>query len=297
MATAERSRPAVVLARLVALTKPRIISLLLVTTIAPMFVAGQPSWLLVLHAVVGGTSWPAARTRSTCTSTATSTTSWRARACARSRAAMRRAQVLAFGVVARRRRRSWLLAHFVERADRGARARGDLLLRLRLHALAQAQHAAEHRDRRRGRRVSAARRLGGGHGTLDLLALFLFLIIFYWTPPHFWALALLIKRRLRPRAACRWRRSSPRRARPRGRSSRTPSCWPSRPGSRRARPLGPLYAVAAAVLGRASCSSPSGSCAPVPRGGARDVPLLARLPRPPVRGHRADLVVAHVAAR
>src|SRR5260221_7691585 len=28
-------------------------------------------------------------------------------------------------------------------------------------------------------------------GRVDLLAVFLFLIIFYWTPPHFWALALL----------------------------------------------------------------------------------------------------------
>src|SRR4051794_11495471 len=39
---------------LVALTKPRIISLLLVTTIAPMFVAGDPSWQLVLAVFVGG---------------------------------------------------------------------------------------------------------------------------------------------------------------------------------------------------------------------------------------------------
>jgi protoheme IX farnesyltransferase len=30
--------------------------------------------------------------------------------------------------------------------------------------------------------------------TLDLSAFLLFTIIFYWTPPHFWALALLIKR-------------------------------------------------------------------------------------------------------
>ncbi|MDB4869378.1 MAG: Protoheme farnesyltransferase, partial [Gemmatimonadales bacterium] len=33
---------------LVMLTKPRIISLLLVTTVAPMFVAGSPGWLLVV---------------------------------------------------------------------------------------------------------------------------------------------------------------------------------------------------------------------------------------------------------
>jgi protoheme IX farnesyltransferase len=31
-------------------------------------------------------------------------------------------------------------------------------------------------------------------GDLRLPALFLFLIVFYWTPPHFWALALLIRR-------------------------------------------------------------------------------------------------------
>jgi heme o synthase len=31
-------------------------------------------------------------------------------------------------------------------------------------------------------------------GNITLPALFLFLIVFFWTPPHFWALALLIKR-------------------------------------------------------------------------------------------------------
>src|SRR5208282_769594 len=31
-------------------------------------------------------------------------------------------------------------------------------------------------------------------GRVELLATYLFLIIFYWTPPHFWALALLKQR-------------------------------------------------------------------------------------------------------
>src|SRR5205823_9207537 len=31
-------------------------------------------------------------------------------------------------------------------------------------------------------------------GTVDLTAVYLFLIVFYWTPPHFWALALLKQR-------------------------------------------------------------------------------------------------------
>ena len=39
---------------------------------------------------------------------------------------------------------------------------GDAVLRLRLHDLAEAAHGAEHRDRRRGRRGTGARRLGRG---------------------------------------------------------------------------------------------------------------------------------------
>jgi protoheme IX farnesyltransferase len=39
---------------LISLTKPRIISLLLVTTVAPMFVAGTPSIGLVLLVSIGG---------------------------------------------------------------------------------------------------------------------------------------------------------------------------------------------------------------------------------------------------
>jgi protoheme IX farnesyltransferase len=31
-------------------------------------------------------------------------------------------------------------------------------------------------------------------GSIDLTAIYLFLIVFYWTPPHFWALALLKQR-------------------------------------------------------------------------------------------------------
>jgi cytochrome c oxidase subunit 1 len=49
------------------------------------------------------------------------------------------------------------------RSDRGGAARfHDLLLRRRLYDVAQALDAAEHRDRRRRRRVSAGHRVGGG---------------------------------------------------------------------------------------------------------------------------------------
>ena len=53
-AAAQQSAARSLLKDLVALTKPRIISLLLVTTIAPMFVAGRPSWTLVLAVFIGG---------------------------------------------------------------------------------------------------------------------------------------------------------------------------------------------------------------------------------------------------
>ena len=65
------------------------------------------------------------------------------------------------------------------------------LLRFRLYHLAQAAHPAEHRDRRRRRRVPAADRLGGGRpASIGWGAIALFAIIFFWTPPHFWALSL-----------------------------------------------------------------------------------------------------------
>jgi hypothetical protein len=67
----------------------------------------------------------------------------------------------------------------------------DLLLCRHLHDVAEALDAAEHRHRRRCRRVPADDRLGRGHRHgLAWKASILFLIIFMWTPPHFWALAL-----------------------------------------------------------------------------------------------------------
>ena len=73
-----------------------------------------------------------------------------------------------------------------ERVPRPGRVR---LVHGRLHGLAQAPLAAEHRDRRRRRRRPAARRLGRGDGLVAPAALYLFAIVFYWTPPHFWALS------------------------------------------------------------------------------------------------------------
>jgi hypothetical protein len=56
--------------------------------------------------------------------------------------------------------------------------------------VAEALDAAEHRHRRRRRRLPADDRLGGRDRLVSLESIVLFLIIFLWTPPHFWALAL-----------------------------------------------------------------------------------------------------------
>ena len=64
----------------------------------------------------------------------------------------------------------------------------------------------QHRHRRCGRRGAAARRLGGGDRQPDPAGLGLFAVIFAWTPPHFWALALL-NRANTPEHPCRCCRS------------------------------------------------------------------------------------------
>src|SRR5437763_8773657 len=179
---------------LVALTKPRIISLLLVTTIAPMFVAGTPSWSLVLVGFIGGYLMAGganavnmyldrdiddrmARTR--------------LRPIPGGRLAAR--EVLVFGILLATTA-TYLLAHFAN------------VLAAAL-ALAGFYFYVFVYTRWLKRRTPQNIVIGGAAGAfpplvgwaavtgrVDLLAVYLFLIIFYWTPPHFWALALLKQR-------------------------------------------------------------------------------------------------------
>jgi len=175
----------------VSLTKPRIISLLLVTTIAPMYVAGSPGWLDVLIVSLGGYMMAGG---------ANAVNMYMDRdiddVMARTRlrpipsGRMLPIVVLAFGV-ALAVFATWLLGHFVNVLT-AALALGGFYFYVFIYT-------------RWLKRTSPQNIVIGGAagafpplvgwaavtGSIDLLALYLFLIVFYWTPPHFWALALL----------------------------------------------------------------------------------------------------------
>jgi protoheme IX farnesyltransferase len=176
---------------LVSLTKPRIISLLLVTTIAPMFVAGTPSWTLVLAVFVGGYLMAGG---------ANAVNMYMDRdiddRMARTRlrpipsGRMQPREVLAFGVLLSTTA-TWLLATTAN------------VLTAAL-ALAGFYFYVFVYTRWLKRSTPQNIVIGGAAGafpplvgwaavtnSIDLLAVYLFLIVFYWTPPHFWALALL----------------------------------------------------------------------------------------------------------
>jgi protoheme IX farnesyltransferase len=179
---------------LLSLTKPRIISLLLVTTVTPMFVAGNPDWLTVVIVLVGGYLMAGganavnmyfdrdidlhmARTR--------------LRPIPSGR--MAAPAVLAFGV-ALAAAATGLLAHFVNLLTAGLAVAGFyfyVLVYTRWLKRSTPQNIVI------GGAAGAVPPLVGWAavtGRVDLLAVYLFLIIFYWTPPHFWALALLKQR-------------------------------------------------------------------------------------------------------
>ena len=88
-----------------------------------------------------------------------------------------------------RRRRGRAARDHGQRPDRGSRGRRPARLRLRLHAVAEAAHPPEHRPWRRGRGDAPLVGWAAATGDLSLQALWPFAIVFFWTPPHFWALS------------------------------------------------------------------------------------------------------------
>jgi protoheme IX farnesyltransferase len=176
---------------LIALTKPRIISLLLVTTIVPMFVAGSPSWTLVLSVFIGGYLMAGgANAVNMYMDRDIDDRMSRTRLRPIPSGRMQPREVLAFGILLSTTA-TFLLAQTAN------------VLTAAL-ALAGFYFYVFVYTRWLKRSTPQNIVIGGAAGAfpplvgwaavtnrVDLFAIYLFLIIFYWTPPHFWALALL----------------------------------------------------------------------------------------------------------
>jgi heme o synthase len=175
---------------LVALTKPRIISLLLVTTIAPMYVAGDPSWQLVLAVFAGGYLMAGgANAVNMYMDRDIDDRMSRTRLRPIPSGRMRAEAVLAFGVLCATTA-TFLLAH-VANVLTATLALGGFYTYVFVYTRWLKRSSPQNIVI--GGAAGAFPPLVGVAavmGRIDLLGVYLFLIIFYWTPPHFWALAL-----------------------------------------------------------------------------------------------------------
>ena len=175
---------------LIALTKPRIISLLLVTTIAPMYVAGSPDWKLVLAVFVGGYLMAGgANAVNMYMDRDIDDQMSRTRLRPIPSGRMRAEAVLAFGVLCATTA-TFLLAYSANVLT-AALALGGFYTYVFIYTRWLKRSSPQNIVI--GGAAGAFPPLVGCAavtGRIDLFAIYLFLIIFYWTPPHFWALAL-----------------------------------------------------------------------------------------------------------
>jgi protoheme IX farnesyltransferase len=181
------------LADMVTLTKPRIISLLLVTTVAPMFItpAGLPSPMLVLWVVLGGYLMAGGANAINMwfdRDIDTRMTRTRLRPIPSGRVSP--AFGLAFGVGLA----AVAFAVFWYRVNPLSAwlALGGLLFYVFVYTIWLKRSSPQNIVI--GGAAGAFPPLVGWAamtGGLDLAAVYLFAIVFYWTPPHFWALALI----------------------------------------------------------------------------------------------------------
>ncbi len=179
---------------LLALTKPRIISLLLVTTIAPMYVAGSPSWQLVVAVFVGGYLMAGgANAVNMYMDRDIDDRMSRTRLRPIPSGRMRAEAVLAFGVLCATTA-TFLLAHAANVLT-ATLALGGFYTYVFVYTRWLKRSSPQNIVI--GGAAGAFPPLVGVAavtGRIDLLGVYLFLIVFYWTPPHFWALALLKQR-------------------------------------------------------------------------------------------------------
>jgi heme o synthase len=175
---------------LVMLTKPTIISLLLVTTAAPMYIAGRPSLsLLALVMFAGYLMAGGANAVNMFLDRDIDNVMTRTRLRPIPSGRMTPLAVLSFGIVLAATA-TWLLAFYVNVLT-AALALGGFYFYVFIYT----------RWLKRSTPQNIV--IGGAAGAfpplvgwaavtnrIDLTAIYLFLIVFYWTPPHFWALAL-----------------------------------------------------------------------------------------------------------
>lgn len=176
---------------LVMLTKPRIISLLLVTTAAPMYIAGSPSLATVALVMIGGYLMAGgANAVNMYIDQDIDDRMARTRLRPIPGGRMTPRAVLAFGL-ALAVAATWLLARFVNVLT-AALALGGFYFYVFVYTRWLKRSTPQNIVI--GGAAGAFPPLVGWAattGTIDITAIYLFLIVFYWTPPHFWALALL----------------------------------------------------------------------------------------------------------
>ena len=179
---------------LIALTKPRIISLLLVTTLAPMFVAGSPSWATILWTGIGGYLMAGgANAVNMYLDRDIDDLMARTKLRPIPSGRMTPRAVLAFGI-AIATAATWMLAHFVNVLTAALALTGFYFY---VFVYTRWLKRTTPQNIVLGGAAGAFPPLVGWAavtGRVDLASIYLFLIIFYWTPPHFWALALLKQR-------------------------------------------------------------------------------------------------------
>jgi len=175
---------------LVMLTKPTIISLLLVTTAAPMYVAGRPSlWLLGIVMLGGYLMAGGANAVNMFLDRDIDNVMTRTRLRPIPSGRMTPMAVLSFGIVLAATA-TWLLAFYVNVLTAALALAGFyfyVFIYTRWLKRSTPQNIVI------GGAAGAFPPLVGWAavtGRIDLTAIYMFLIIFYWTPPHFWALAL-----------------------------------------------------------------------------------------------------------
>ncbi len=192
-ATVEHVTPSL-LRDFISLTKPRIISLLLVTTIMPMFAAGTPTLVQVLLVAVGGYLMAGgANAVNMYLDRDIDDLMSRTRRRPIPSGRMAPIAVLAFGI-ALATAATALFAAYVNILS-AVLALGGFYVYVLVYTRWLKRNSPQNIVI--GGAAGAFPPLVGWaavSGTLDLSAVLLFLIIFYWTPPHFWALALLKKR-------------------------------------------------------------------------------------------------------